>query len=128
MEIESLKSETEKAMKESMKTKRALVQAQADAEEQQKAAAKRKRLVEESLDEPVTKRVNPSHISFKLAPIFVTDPDFRLKSANPLFGPTRVTYLLDMNTSHPLRRHLNQRNSRKRNLQHSQPMTSLRRP
>lgn len=38
------------------------MQAQADAEEQQKAAAKRKRLAEDGLDEPVTKKVNPSYI------------------------------------------------------------------
>ena len=102
-----------------MKTKRTLVQAQADAEEQQKVAAKRKRLAEDGLDEPVTKKVNPSYIFFKLLPIFVTDPDFRLKSANPLLGPTRLTcaaHLLDMDTSHPLRRYLKQRNSTKRNL------------
>jgi len=63
MEIASLKSEIEKAMRESTKTKRALVQAQADAEEQQKAAAKRKRLAEDGLDEHVTKKVNPSYFS-----------------------------------------------------------------
>lgn len=63
MEIESLKSDIEKARKVSTKAKRALVQAQADAEEQQKAAAKRKRLAEDGLDEPATKKVNPSYIS-----------------------------------------------------------------
>lgn len=115
MEIESLKSGIEKTIKESTKTKRALVQAQADAEEQQKAYAKRKRLDEDGLDEPVTKKVIPSYISFRSAPIFVTDPDFMLKSAN-LFGLTRLMHLLDTNPSHPLRRHLNQRNLRKRNL------------
>jgi len=60
-----------------MKAKRALVQAQAGAEEHQKAAAKRKRLAEDVQDEPVTKKVHPSYIFFKLAPIVVTDPDFR---------------------------------------------------
>lgn len=113
MEIESLKSEIEKTI---TKAKRALVQAQADAEEQQKTYAKRKRLDEDGLDEPATKKVNPSYISFRSAPIFVTDPDFRLKSANLLFGLTRLTHLLDMNPGHPLRRHLDQRNFRKRNL------------
>jgi hypothetical protein len=77
VETESLRSEIEKATKESTKAKRALVQAQVDAEEQHKATAKRKRLVEDVLDEHVTKKVNLSYTLFKLVLIFVTDPDFR---------------------------------------------------
>jgi len=49
-----------------MKVKRTLVQAQADAEEEQKAAAKRKRLAEDGLDEPVTKKVNPFYIFLQI--------------------------------------------------------------
>ncbi len=45
-----------------MKAKKTLVQAEAEAEEQQKAAAKRKRVAEDGLDEPVTKKVNPPYI------------------------------------------------------------------
>lgn len=58
MEIESLRGEIEKAKKGSIRAKKALVQAQADADEQQKAATKRKRLAEDVLDVPVTKKVN----------------------------------------------------------------------
>ena len=98
-----MRGETEKAKKESMKARKALVQAQADAEEQQKAATTQKRVAEDVLDGPVTKKVKPLPCFFQVSPTFVTDPDFRRKSARPLFSPTRMmyaTYLL-----HPLRRH-----------------------
>jgi len=77
MEIESLRAEIVKVKKESVKAKKARMQAQADAEEQQQAATKRKRVGEEVLDEPVTKKVKPFLFLQKVQPTFVTDPDSR---------------------------------------------------
>lgn len=68
MEIESLRAESEKkAKKESIKAKKALVQGQDDPDEQQ-AATKRKRVAEDVLDAPVTKKVSSLPHFFKASP------------------------------------------------------------